>query len=403
MSDRSRDERETARIERERRRLSGEIEVPLGTVSASRPQATPPERGPRLRRRLGLRWLLLACAVLLVGVLGFFWLSIFTPFKGDGSGVVSVRIPQGAGAREVGDVLASRGVVSSGFFFSLRAAIAGEKGNLRSGRYTLRRGMSNGAALAVLTAAPQQEQAKVLRITLPEGPGRREIAPKVKAAGVQGSYLEASRRSGTLNPRDYGAPRGTRSLEGFLFPATYELPLPATSARLVTDQLTAFQDRFGKLDLSYAKSKNLSAYDVVIIASMIERETALAKERRRVASVIYNRLRDRIALGIDATTRYGYDNWTRPLLASELAGDNPYNTRSRLGLPPTPIGNPGLASLKAAANPERTGFLFYVVKPCGNGAHAFSKTDAEFQRDVAAYNSKRAALGGKDPSTCPKR
>ncbi len=141
---------------------------------------------------------------------------------------------------------------------------------------------------------------------------------------------------------------------------------------------------------------------MLIIASMVERETAVPRERRLIAGVVYNRLKRGIPLGIDATTRYDENNWTRPLTVSELARDSPFNTRRNKGLPPTPIGNPGLASIRAAARPARTSALYYVVKPCANGAHAFSRTSAQFQADVAAYNRKRAELGGKDPSTCPK-
>jgi uncharacterized YceG family protein len=260
--------------------------------------------------------------------------------------------------------------------------------------------MSNAAALEVLTTAPVA--AKTLTVVIPEGPGRREVAPIVARAGVTGSYVRASERSRELNPRRYGAPRGA-SLEGFLFPATYELRTrDASATRLVRDQLRAFERNFGTVSLRQARRRNLTAYDVLIIASMIERETAVARERRLVSSVIYNRLREGIPLGIDATTRYAENNWTRPLKVSELERDSPYNTRRNRGLPPTPIGNPGLASIRAAANPASTSLLFYVVKPCGEGAHNFSRTDAEFQRDVAAYNAKRAELGGKDPSTCPK-
>ena len=107
-----------------------------------------------------------------------------------------------------------------------------------------------------------------------------------------------------------------------------------------------------------------------------------------------------IPLGIDATLRYALNQWSRPLRVSELNSDSRFNTRQRDGLPPTPIGNPGLAALKAAANPANVSYLFYVVRPCGNGAHAFSSTDAKFQQDVAKYNAARAKRGGKDPSHC---
>jgi uncharacterized YceG family protein len=133
---------------------------------------------------------------------------------------------------------------------------------------------------------------------------------------------------------------------------------------------------------------------------MVEREARVARERAVIAGVIYNRLREGIPLGIDATIRYERNNWARPLRVSELERDTPYNTRLRRGLPPTPIGNPGAEALRAAAAPRRHDFLFYVVKPCGNGAHAFSETGAQFQRDVAAYNRARDQRGGRDPSRC---
>ena len=131
-----------------------------------------------------------------------------------------------------------------------------------------------------------------------------------------------------------------------------------------------------------------------------EREALVPRDRRLISAVIYNRLKDGIPLGIDATLRYALNQWRRPLRVSELRSRSPFNTRRRRGLPPTPIGNPGLPAIQAAANPARTNDLFYVVKPCGNGAHVFSSTDAQFQRDVAAYDRARARRGGRDPSRC---
>ena len=448
MSDRSEAERESARLEREHRRAGqagtpprappepptrssptpaaapdpGPTEAarPAGLKRLGAPAARPaadaapgPQPGapgmprhpltvpPRRRRRAPGRVAALgAVLALLAGLVLYALLAIFTPFKGDGDGRVAVTIPPGSSAREVGDLLADRGVVGSGLFFSLRAAVGGDRDNLRAGRYVLSKDMSNGAALTALTTAPKV--APVRDVLIPEGPGRREVARLVGAAGVRGDYLAASRRNSALRPRRVGAPRATPSLEGFLFPATYRLRDGAGVRTLVTQQLQAFERAIATVPLRRARSKNLTVYDVLIIASMIERETAVPRERRLIAGVIYNRLRQGIPLGIDATTRYDEDNWSRPLKVSELSRDSPYNTRRRKGLPPTPVGNPGLASIRAAANPARTSALYYVVKPCAGGAHAFSSTDAQFQRDVAAYNRKRAELGGKDPSSCPK-
>jgi peptidoglycan lytic transglycosylase G len=133
---------------------------------------------------------------------------------------------------------------------------------------------------------------------------------------------------------------------------------------------------------------------------MIDREVQVPSERRLVAEVIYNRLEAGEPLGIDATIRYATGNWTRPLTRSELGLDSPYNTRTRAGLPPTPIGNPGLASIEAAARPARVGYMYYVVKPGTCGEHAFSTTFAQFEQDQRRYNEARDAAGGKSPTTC---
>jgi uncharacterized YceG family protein len=126
-----------------------------------------------------------------------------------------------------------------------------------------------------------------------------------------------------------------------------------------------------------------------------------ARERPVVAAVIYNRLHARQPLGIDATIRYATGNWSSPLTKSELAIDSPYNTRRNPGLPPGPIGNPGLASIEAAARPARVGYLYYVVKPGTCGEHAFSTTFAQFQQDQRRYDQARQAAGGRSPTRCP--
>ena len=145
-----------------------------------------------------------------------------------------------------------------------------------------------------------------------------------------------------------------------------------------------------EVDMTYAKRKNLSRYEVLIIASLIEREAQLARERRLVSAVIYNRLAEGMPLGIDATTRYSTNNWTKPIKQSEIEKDEPFNTRINRGLPPTPIGNPGLASIKAAAKPSSKKYLYYVRKANDDsGEHAFSTTYSEFEKDLARYNASR--------------
>jgi uncharacterized YceG family protein len=246
---------------------------------------------------------------------------------------------------------------------------------------------------------PPPEPLRTIMATVPEGYSRAQTAELAHELKLRGSYEKATIRSPYLNPAEYGA-KNAKNLEGFLFPDTFELDAHAPVTDLVRDQLEDFKRRIARVDMSYAKSKNLTVYDVVTIASMIEKEAQLESERKLIAAVIYNRLRQGIPLGIDATTRFANENYTEPLTESELTADSPYNTRVNAGLPPGPIASPGLASIEAAAHPAKVDYLYYVVKPGTCGEHSFSSTNAEFEADVARYNEAREAAGGKSPTTC---
>jgi cell division protein YceG involved in septum cleavage len=249
------------------------------------------------------------------------------------------------------------------------------------------------------SSPPPPVVVRTITVTIPEGYSRAQTAEIAKAEGLRGSYEKASVHSSYLDPAKYGG-SGAESLEGFLFPDTFELEKRAPARDLVQLQLEDFKRRIKGVDMAYARSKNLTTYDVVTIASMIEREAGLAGQRKLVAAVIYNRLHEGMPLGIDATTRFATGNYTRPLTESELAVESPYNTRTHTGLPPGPINSPGLASIEAAAHPAKVDYLFYVVEPGACNKLAFSSTEAEFEEDVARYNSAREAAGGNSPDTC---
>ena len=370
-----------------------------------RPVVTPPgdtPAGPARRRRItpGRRIVaLLAIAVLAGVVVGT--LLLVQPFGSVEGSQVRINIPAGSGAGDIGEQLAKEGVVDSAFFFRVRATLSGKRDSLRSGRHTLRKDMTYGSAIAALSVPDTTAKRPTVNVTIPEGRSRREIAPIAGKAGLRGSYMEASSRfRGALDPFRYDAPRGTRSLEGFLYPATYELDVRAPARDLVERQLAAFRDNFATVNLERARRGKLTAYDVLIIASMVEREAQLAKERPLIAAVIYNRLKDGTPLGIDATTRYALNKPSGALLQSELEVDSPYNTRRRAGLPPTPIGNPGLSSMRAAAAPADVKFRYFVVKPGTCGEHVFAATIEEHNQNVARYAGARAQAGDKSPTTC---
>ena len=236
-----------------------------------------------------------------------------------------------------------------------------------------------------------------LKIVFPEGFTRAEMADRIGAVNEiarekrkinprlsSSAYLEATASSPI--PGKFARDGERRPLEGFLFPATYEFEPRTTSKQLVSRQLDSFRSNWSKVNLGYAKSKNLTPYDVLIIASMIEKEVAAPEERSLVSAVIYNRLHDGMPLGIDATIRYGLGvPPTESLKQSQLHSSNPYNTGNGMtGLPPTPIANPGLASLQAAAHPAKVDYLFFVRKP-DKVHHFFTASEQEFNEYAAAH------------------
>jgi len=343
-----------------------------------------------------LRHPLRIAAVIVLVAIAWFLVALFQPFHGDGSGEVQVKIPKGSSVSEVGDLLSERGVIDNSTLFQLRVTLSGKRSELYAGNFTLAEGMSYGAAIDVLSVPPVK---RTVTVTIPEGYTRKQAAGLVSEDGVPGSYMKKTVKSKFLDPADYGGKKA-KNLEGFLFPNTFELKPDAPVADLVELQLRDFKRQIKKVDMKYAKSKNLTVYDVLIVASMIEDEAGVPAQRKLVGSVIYNRLHEGMPLGIDATIRFATGNYTKPLTESELAIDSPYNTRLNKGLPPGPINSPGLAAIKAAAHPKETKYLFYVTDPKGCNELTFAKTEAEFEKAVAAYNEAREEAGGKAPNTC---
>jgi UPF0755 protein len=241
-----------------------------------------------------------------------------------------------------------------------------------------RGGKAKPATTAVAVPTP-------FRIIFPEGFTRLDMADRVQ------TVAEIAKREGgkttQLSKRAYlRATAGLRfvpgfgrhPLEGFLFPATYQFTRRTTGVQLASNQLKAFRRSWRSIDLAYARSKNLTPYDLLIIASMVEKEAVAPEERPKIARVIYNRLHRRMTLGIDATIRYAFRvPGTESLRRSQLESDNPYNTRTHAGLPPTPIANPGLASLQAAAHPIEGNWLYFVRKP-DKVHHFFTASEREF-------------------------
>jgi uncharacterized YceG family protein len=237
------------------------------------------------------------------------------------------------------------------------------------------------------------KQLRQFRILFPEGFTRAEMAARVTAVAKiakqeshhpvklsEKKYLSASLRQAFPG---FGAKK--LQMEGFLFPDTYFFDKTSTSAYLVQEQLSEFRTMWKKVDMSYARSKNLTPYDVLKIASIIEGEAQASNEYPLVSAVIYNRLHLGMTLGMDSTLRYGlHVPGNQSLTQSELANPTPYNTRLHKGLPPTPIGNPGLLALQAAAHPAHVDYLYFVRKP-DHVHHYFTASYQDFLNHEAEY------------------
>jgi uncharacterized YceG family protein len=319
-----------------------------------------------------------------------------------------VTIPKGSSVGEVGDLLEQKGVISGGFvvsgstLFQARVTLAGKRSDIIAGKFVLAKDMSYGDAIDKLTKEPSPKETTrpgIVTVTIPEGMSRPLTATLVKEDGLKGNYLKATKKSKILDPEKYGG-KNVKSLEGFLYPDTWELKTSQPVSKLVQLQLQDFKKHIKKVNMKYANSKNLTIFDVVTIASMIEREAGVPKQRKLVASVIYNRLHEGMTLGIDSTIRFATGNYEKPLTQSQLESSSPYNTRTHAGLPPGPINSPGLAALNAAAHPAKTDYLFYVNNPNSCNELTFAKTEEEFLADAAKYEKAREANGGNEPSTC---
>jgi UPF0755 protein len=298
---------------------------------------------------------------------------------------VTFVVEEGTSGSAIVDALHEQGVVRCGIVTRWLLRRSGLGGEFRSGTFDLTTNMTPDEAFEALTTPPPA--LPTVRLTVPEGYRLTQIAERVEEAlGIRAQRflkaVEASDRS--LPPY---LPEDAPSLEGFLFPETYEFVDGRTTPDDVIDRLL---DQF-EIEAEALPWENMEElgieepYDLVIIASMIEEEAALDEERAVIAGVIYNRLDEGMVLGIDATLLYDDPTPDGQLSFSDLETDTPYNTRINAGLPPTPISSPGLASLLAALEPADTPYFYYVL--CGEDGHH------EFGVTLADHDANRARCG----------
>lgn len=299
----------------------------------------------------------------------------------EGGKPITFVVEPGATARSIAESLEDRGIIRSAFAMRLHLKLSGLGTDLKPGVYELSSDLGVGDALdALLQGVPLE----TVRFTIPEGKVVKEIAEIIgNSTGVSAEQFLAAAKKPKHRPAML--PDDIETLEGVLFPDTYEVPADATADQIVSMLVRRFEDVFKELPAGRLSSLGVSKYEAVVIASMIEREARIQKDRPLVSSVIYNRLAIPMKLQIDATVQYALfrrdGKYVDVVLYRDLEIDSPYNTYRIDGLPPTPIAAPGRAALLAALDPAETKFLYYVA--CGGaGGHAFGRTGTDHQNNI---------------------
>jgi UPF0755 protein len=344
-----------------------------------------PRPGQRRRKRSGGAKLL---AVLFVALLagglayGAYWggqkvLAQFESapdYEGPGTGEVVIQVEPGQTAADVATTLRDADVVASRSAFLTVANPDPRSGSIQPGFYRLLLQMRASDAFELLL----DPTARILgRVTVPEG----YTVPQTLEALASGTEIPlADYEAAATDPAALGLPSYAEGLEGFLFPATYEVEPGMSATDVLSMMIRRFEQAAATVDLeARAAELGVTPYQAVAIGSLIERESRVDDELPKVARVVYNRLEQKIPLGIDAAILFGLGRTSGGLTASDLAKDTPYENRRTTGLPPTPIASPGEAALTAALQPDDGDWLYYVLAD-RDGRHLFTDDYNEFLR-----------------------
>ncbi len=321
---------------------------------------------------------ILAAIAYVVYTTGRDWFAGQIDPPGEPGAAVEVEVPTGATTADIGSILASNDVVPNSTFFRYYAQWK-DQGNFQAGEYTFAENMSASEAIDVLLAGPRQIEYG--EFVVPEGLWVSEMTERIASQinGITAAQLQAVLDSGQLTPRY--RPDGESSWEGLLFPSKYFIEEDVTPVEVLAKMNDEFARVTGELGYGAAERVHgMSAYEVIIVASLVEAEARVEQDRAKIARVIYNRLRDNEPIGIDATYYFALSDRQAELTSSLLNSDeSPYYTRFRAGLPPTPIAMPGRASLEAAMNPAEGEWKWYVL--CrADRSHCFTDDFDEFNQ-----------------------
>ena len=360
------------RYDKSKRRDREDLDARLDALHRSSPKKV------RRRRRRNFGPTLVAL-LLLAAALGGVYL-VYAGVRGEQApeGAAKVEVVKGDTLSEVAAKLEAEGIIENAFVFKMQARIEGYGTEIKTGRYTFEPGQESEEILRKLTAGVA---VPTIAVTIPEGLTLEETARTV-AADTDVSAAEFVRAA---RETDYGyaflEDPAIKSTEGYLFPRRYDFEKGVTAPQVVDRLLGQYLLETESMDLAAARERHgLTEHELVTVASLIEKESANAEERPVIASVIYNRLREDMALQIDATIQYALERPKESLKLSDLRIDSPYNTYVNEGLPPGPICSPSRQSLEAALNPERTNYLYYVLEADGR-EHFFTSDYGAFLRE----------------------
>lgn len=342
-------------------------------------------------------------ALLLLAALGLrLWWRMETeaPLGGPPAEIV---VPPGASTQGIAEKLAAAGLVKRPWAFSLLVRLRGDGSRMKAGRYRFE------GPYSLLDIEQKIVEGDVIRreITFPEGRNIFDMAEIGAKAGLSGEgFLAAAKDSGLITDLDPAA----KTLEGYLFPETYDLKEGAGEAALIAEMVKHSRDVFGELGLTsegrVIASLPLNLRQIVTLASIVELETAAPEERPRIAGVFFNRLRIGMRLQTDPTVIYALKlegRYNGNIRKVDLSRDSPYNTYRFAGLPPGPIGSPGRSALDAVLHPEKTDALYFVSR--NDGTHVFSNRLSDHERAVDEFQRRRSGKAAKpsgSPATPPK-
>ena len=314
--------------------------------------------------------------LLLIGVVVGILLLVVAALRGGGEEPVTVTVEEGDTLSNVADKLDEAGVIGSSTLFELQARARGGATQLKPGQYELMPGESGEVILATLSS--EEEDVSTFAVTLPEGLTLAQVARTVESEGgiPAAEFEEAAGRT------DYGyaflEDPAVKSTEGFLFPKSYDFEKGTGAEGMVARCLEQYLIETEGLNFAAAEERfNLTEYQLVTVASLVEKESANPEERPKIASVVYNRIRAGMPLQIDATVQYALGEPKENLSLADLEVESPYNTYSNRGLPPGPIASPSRESLVAALEPVETDYLYYVLEADGQ-KHFFTNDYDEF-------------------------